>query len=170
LNIHCANSNLPGFSRIKKFFVLQEPGTSFRNDKILYAGLISLATITLVIARLLTPSAKGYGTHQQLGLPPCIFFNLTGIPCPSCGLTTSVAHAARLQFYQAFLTQPFGLIVFCLTVTCIPAFAYLIRRRISWREAIQLRGVHTLFYLLLTIYLLSWVYKIVMVKMQGLDS
>ena len=153
-----------------KSLVLQKPGVSFHNDKIIYAGLTVLATFTLTIARFLSPSAKGYGTHQQLGLPPCIFFNLTGIPCPSCGLTTSFAHAARLHFYQAFLTQPFGLIAFCLTVSCLPVFAHLIHRQISWREAIQSRGVRTLFYLLLVFYLLSWFYKIIVVKMQGLSS
>ncbi|MEP7337375.1 MAG: DUF2752 domain-containing protein [Acidobacteriota bacterium] len=149
---------------------MSEPSAHSRNDQILYFSLMALATITLAIARLLHPSAKGYGTHQQLGLPPCVFFQLTGIPCPSCGLTTSFAHAARLHFYQAFLTQPFGLIAFCLTVASIPIFAHLIRRRVAWQEAIRARGVHVMFYLLLGIYLLSWLYKIMMVRNLGFGS
>lgn len=28
-------------------------------------------------------------THRKLGLPPCTFNDVTGMPCPSCGMTTS---------------------------------------------------------------------------------
>lgn len=141
-----------------------------RGDRITYSILIALSAITLAIARALRPSANGYGTHQQLGLPPCAFFKLTGIPCPSCGLTTSFAHAARLHIYQAFVTQPFGLVAFCLTVLGIPLCILLMRRQIAWKDAIHARGVDALLYLLLAAYLLSWVYKIAVVKMQAFGS
>ena len=38
------------------------------------------------------PDSRGFGTHQRFGLPPCTFKMMFGIPCPSCGGTTSVAH------------------------------------------------------------------------------
>lgn len=34
-------------------------------------------------------NALRLGTHQQLGLPPCTFKEMVGVPCPSCGMTSS---------------------------------------------------------------------------------
>ena len=55
----------------------------------------------LVIAAWLQPESSGMGTHRQLGLPPCTFLVLFGIPCPSCGMTTSWSHFMRGEFGQA---------------------------------------------------------------------
>jgi len=41
------------------------------------------------------------GTHQGLGLPPCSFREIAGMPCPSCGMTTSWSHTMRGQLLQA---------------------------------------------------------------------
>jgi len=66
----------------------------------------------LVLSWFLTPRAAGHGTHEQLGLPPCSFLVRTGYPCPSCGLTTSIAAMSHAQFLAAFEAQPFGVILF----------------------------------------------------------
>ena len=49
----------------------------------------------LVTAAFLTPNKNGFGTHRQLGLPPCAFTQLVGVRCPSCGMTTSWAYLMR---------------------------------------------------------------------------
>lgn len=60
-------------------------------------GLVAL----LVTAALLVPSTRGYGTHRQLGLPPCSFQVLFGMRCPSCGMTTSWAYLVRGHVVQS---------------------------------------------------------------------
>jgi hypothetical protein len=49
----------------------------------------------LATARSLTPDARGFGTHEQLGLTPCSFYRWTGWQCPTCGATTAWSHAMR---------------------------------------------------------------------------
>jgi hypothetical protein len=71
--------------------------------------------VPLSLARMLTPAAEGMGTHRQLGLPPCTFLYLLGVPCPFCGMTTSWSHAAHLQLWTSFKVQPMGLVLFAIT-------------------------------------------------------
>lgn len=133
-------------------------------DRARYLTLLGLAGAVLVIARLLPPSPRGVGTHEQLGLPPCLFLKLTGVPCTSCGLTTSFAYAAKFRFFEALVTQPFGLLAFFLTVLLVPLSCYLLYRRIPWRRVIDAWLAKPMTYALLALYLMSWVYKIVVMR------
>jgi hypothetical protein len=132
-----------------------------RQDRFGYLIFALISASVLVIARLLRPSSRGVGTHEQLGLPPCPFLHLTGIPCPSCGLTTSFAYAARLDLLSSLITQPFGLIAFFLTILAIPFSIFLWRRRISWSQLVQPHIVDRLIYVTIALYIVSWFYKII---------
>jgi len=66
----------------------------------------------LMLAGMLVPDARGQGTHRRLGLPPCSFLVRTGYPCPSCGLTTSMANMAHARPLAAWRANPFGVLVF----------------------------------------------------------
>ena len=129
-------------------------------DQAGYAGVIGAASLVVAIAYRLQPSAQGFGTHQQLGLPPCPFHSLTGMPCPGCGLTTSFAHAAKFHFVEAFAVQPFGLFAFLLTVLSIPLAAYLIRRRLSWQMLFEIPLFQITMYVTVVALFLAWVYKL----------
>ena len=73
------------------------------------AGVVALGCFGLLAtASWLTPSGEGHGTHEQLGLEPCGFLAATGLPCATCGMTTSWSHAASGDYLSAFKTQPFG--------------------------------------------------------------
>jgi len=49
----------------------------------------------------------------------CFFKNLTGYPCPSCGVTRSVAQLFQGNFVEAIYMNPLGLIVFMI-ITIVP--------------------------------------------------
>ncbi len=75
-------------------------------------ALILVAVVGFfAIGLYLNPNPQGYGTHQQLGLPPCTIHFLTGRPCPSCGLTTSVSACLHGDFALAWRAHPLGFIV-----------------------------------------------------------
>lgn len=90
-----------------------------------YARLILLAmgsglVVLLGIAMYLEPSAKGYGTHMQLGLQPCTLTQIAGLRCPSCGMTTSWAHVVRGQFLQAVKANSGGTLLALIAVVAGP--------------------------------------------------
>lgn len=78
------------------------------------------ALAVLVTAALLTPNPEGHGTHTQLGLPPCGFYVITGMPCPGCGLTTSFAFMMHFDPVGAAMANPFGVMLFLTTATVVP--------------------------------------------------
>jgi hypothetical protein len=131
-------------------------------DQAIYLTASGLAATTLFIARALSPAAQGFGTHEQLGLPPCAFFKLTGLPCPSCGMTTCFAHAAKFHFAEAWLTQPFGLLLFFLAVVLVPAAIYGLCARVPAKHLVISSTARQSVALLFGLYLLGWAYKLVM--------
>jgi len=64
--------------------------------------------VLLVTAFCLHPRTAGYGTAGELGLPACGTLARTGYPCPTCGMTTSVAAAVRGRLAAAWKAHPFG--------------------------------------------------------------
>jgi len=95
---------------------------------------LALSSLTaLGIARWLTPSATGHGTHMELGLGQCTILSLTGWPCPMCGCTTSWALMAHGHPLSAFWNQPFGSLLFfvCVGVLAIST-AEVVQPRARW--------------------------------------
>jgi len=70
-------------------------------------GCVVLVAL-LAIAFCLEASAHGFGTHQQLGLPPCSILTWFGGPCPSCGMTTSWALVAKGELMTAMSVNVAG--------------------------------------------------------------
>lgn len=94
--------------------------------------------------------------------PSCVFKTLTGLPCPSCGSTRSVAYLAHGHFLSAFSMNPLvtaGFVAAVLAlVYCAATLVFDLRRiRVffSEREKAVFRIVAVV------IVLLNWFYLVV---------
>jgi hypothetical protein len=81
-------------------------------ERLVFAVLPLLVVAVFITAALLKPDARGVGTHEQLGLMPCMSVKLFNIPCPFCGMTTSFALFANGDPIASFRNQPAGAILF----------------------------------------------------------
>ena len=62
----------------------------------------------LVTAVIIRPNPAGVESHRQLGLAECQFLRASGIPCPSCGMTTSFTWFVRGNLVASLWVQPMG--------------------------------------------------------------
>ncbi len=60
------------------------------------------------MAAFLPPDPRGHGTHEALGMPPCGFMLMTGLPCPTCGMTTAFSLIMHGRPCAAVIAQPAG--------------------------------------------------------------
>jgi hypothetical protein len=69
-------------------------------------------------------AALKLGTHQQLGLPECNFKAIAGVPCPSCGMTTSFTLLMRADVWNSLKANFAGTMLASFGLLFIPwAFA-----------------------------------------------
>lgn len=71
-------------------------------------GLSLLCAAILAVAAWLRPDPRGHGTHEQLGMLPCSFVLVSGLPCPTCGMTTAFSLMMHGHPLASILAQPAG--------------------------------------------------------------
>jgi len=76
--------------------------------------------LLIAVAAVLKPSPYLLGTHQQLGLPPCSFLVLFGIPCPTCGMTTAWAFLMHGLLVKALQANTGGVLLAVLAMAAAP--------------------------------------------------
>jgi hypothetical protein len=135
-------------------------------------GIATGCLTLLLLAASLTPNASGMGTHTGLTflkLRPCNFLYTSGIPCPSCGMTTSFSYFVRGNVLASFYLQPMG---FVLAALCAVGFW------VGGYEAVTGRPAHRIFrqipynYWLIPLLgfaLLAWAWKI-WIHVRGWDG
>ncbi len=96
-------------------------GTDPRRISTLWRSLLLIPTLAGIgiwwMAFSLVPSPNRFGTHTQLGLAKCPTMAQTGVPCPTCGMTTAAAWLARGHFRNSIKSNPAGLPLFGLAIS-----------------------------------------------------
>jgi hypothetical protein len=105
-------------SRVRNRFLVRLPARGRAQSLAVGAILMGL----LLTASRLEPNASGMGTHRRLGLPYCLVRSWTGLPCPSCGMTTAWSHYTRGDWKEAWRTHPLGLLLAVSATLAAPGF------------------------------------------------
>ena len=116
--------------------------------------------LCIVIGAVLIP-APSHNASTVLGLPKlCIFRNITGIPCPGCGMTRSMIAAGHLHFKDAISFHPLGpVVLILLAVYCITG-SNLGRKKVQLVYGDALRFMRPLSLVLSGCFLLVWLARI----------
>lgn len=90
-------------------------------------------------------------THRQLGLPECTFKHATGLPCPSCGMTSAFALLVRGDLWHALQANWVGAGLAILGMAFIPwSLISICRGRWLW-----FRNVESVFVRLTVLFLVT---------------
>jgi len=106
-------------------------------------------------------------THRQLGLAPCTFKDMTGLPCPSCGMTSSFALLVRGDLWHSVQANFVGtlLALFCLAVIpwCLISAC---RGKLAWVRSFEYVFVR-LVVGFLALLLLRWAIVLLLIFLGG---
>ncbi len=121
--------------------------------------VVLAAGFFLVVLGSVSPYARGYGTHEALGMAACSWPLDYDAPCVTCGVTTAACYLVHLSPIKALVAQPFGAVLtgFSLVLAGI-ALLSLLRRR-SFIGRIASWPLPTLILSAAALLLLSWLYK-----------
>lgn len=106
-----------------------------------------------------SPDGRGHGTHEQLGMDPCGWPLVYGIPCPTCGCTTAATQLVHGNVFGAFVTQPFGAAIALIGVLAgLHAWMCLLRGR-SFVDVIVRLPFWRIVLALFLLFFAAWGYK-----------
>lgn len=106
----------------------------------LIAAAVAIVCLTiLTLAGFLKPDPQGLGTHTQLNINACGFYERSGYPCPTCGMTTAFALTVRARIYEALLAQPAGTLAALATMFTAAVAGYIAcaARQVNWLSRIN---------------------------------
>jgi hypothetical protein len=137
--------------------------------RLLALSIGALALATLITAAMLPPSKDGVGTHQSMGLQSCQFLQRTGLPCPSCGMTTSFAWFTRGNLFASLYVQPMGTVLAIATAMAVWVGFYIgLTGRAVQRVFRDTRGMPWVIGLM-CFTIVAWAWKI-WIHLHGIDG
>lgn len=159
-NLSCSAGRKSLLSRASAVSSRSAAGELTCRQRVLLVMLGAALATALGVALALQPAAKGYGTHQQLGLPRCMFVVLFDARCPSCGMTTSWAYLVRGRLMHAAATNLGGMLLGITALVTAPwALASAVRGRwLAGRPSVSL--IITAAVTILTATVLQWLGRI----------
>ena len=104
---------------------------------LLLAGVLLGLVFVVGSGRLLEADERGFGTHEQLGMQPCVTMDRWGIPCPGCGVTTSVVLASQGRLGASLRVQPLGVFLIALTLV---GLVWAVRKHVRGEDAFSELG------------------------------
>ena len=125
-------------------------------DRLLAVATVGAALYLVVRLAGVRPDARGHGTHEQLGLAPCSWPIVYGVPCPTCGVTTAATHLIHLEPIAALATQPFGVFLAVLGLFVAALALWSLVRGRSFVERVARMPYGTLFGVAIVMLLLGW--------------
>jgi hypothetical protein len=137
--------------------------------RLLSLAIASGCVIILIVAARLTPNHLGYGSHWQLRMPECQFMQRTGIPCPSCGMTTSFTWFVRGNLAASLYVQPMGTVLAALCCCGFWAGSYIAITGRPIYRMLALAPGNYVFMPLLAFAVAAWAWKI-FIHLSGHDG
>jgi hypothetical protein len=136
----------------------------------IFALCLSMGCLAVLLtAAALPPSPEGVGTHIQMGFQNCQFLKTTGLPCPTCGLSTCFAWFVRGNWLASIYIQPMGFLLALATCACFWGGLYI---ALSGKPIHRLlRQVPATFFvpLLMGLAVAAWAWKI-FIHLHGIDG
>lgn len=123
-------------------------------------GLVIAIIAIFLLLRSLTPDPSGIGTHRQIIPIPCLFHYLLGIPCPSCGMTTSLAYAVHGEWLSSLKAHPFGLPFLVLLLALLAQSLRGILFNKAWWRVMEKRWFENTLLCGIVAYIGTWIIRI----------
>ncbi len=97
----------------------------------------------------------------RYNIPLCTFRRVTGIPCPTCGMTTCFIYMTHFQIKDAIIVSPLGSVVFLFSFLSLLYFIFTCFFKLPKIKIVMSKREKSIFMIIFVVLLLlNWFYNI----------